>query len=46
MAELKTKQNDRDVAAFLDDIADDHRRKDCLTVAKLMKKIKRAEPKM
>ena len=46
MAELKTKQNDQDVAAFLDGVADETRRQDCLTVAKIMKKITRSEPRM
>jgi hypothetical protein len=46
MAELKTKINDGDVEAFLNDIADEKKRQDCFAVLKLLKKITKAEPKM
>ena len=46
MAELKTKQTDASVEAFLDSIADETRREDCRTIARIMKKAARAEPKM
>ena len=46
MAELKTKPTTASVSAFLDAIEDDERRKDCLTVAKIMKKATGAEPRM
>jgi len=46
MAELKTKENDADVEAFLNGIEDEKRRKDSFAVLELMKKITKAEPKM
>jgi hypothetical protein len=46
MAELKTKQTDASVEAFLNGISDERRRKDCWTVLELMKKATKAEPKM
>ena len=46
MAELKTKQNEQSVEAFLNGIADEKKRQDCLTVLELMKKITANEPKM
>jgi Domain of unknown function (DU1801) len=46
MAELKTKQNDQSVEAFLNGIADEKMRQDCQTVLNLMKEVTRAEPKM
>ena len=45
-AKLKTQANKASVAAFLDGIADEQRRKDAFTVLALMKKVTRAEPKM
>ncbi len=45
-AELKTKRTTSSVAKFLGAIEDDERRKDCLAVAKMMKKATRAEPAM
>ena len=39
MAELKTQKNDRDVEAFLANVADDQRREDCLAVLELMKQL-------
>ena len=36
MAELKTKQNDADVGAFLDGIENEKRREDCRAVVELM----------
>jgi hypothetical protein len=46
MAELKTKQTDASVEAFLNGISDEKRRKDCWTVLDLMKKATKSEPKM
>ena len=46
MAELKTKINDGDVEAFLNDITDTGKRQDCFTVLELLKKITGAEPEM
>lgn len=46
MAKLKTTPTDRSVQAFLNAIADDERRQDCLTVLKIMKQATKAEPKM
>jgi hypothetical protein len=46
MAELKTKQTEASVEAFLDAIEDETRRNDCLAVAKIMKRATRAEPRM
>lgn len=46
MAELKTKQNDQDVAAYLNGIADEQRRRDCLTILELMREVTGAEPNM
>ena len=46
MAELKTKKTKASVAAFLDKIADEQRRKDCQTVLNLMKQATGEEPKM
>ena len=46
MAELKTKQNNASVAAFLAAITDAQRREDALKVAAMMKVLTKAEPKM
>ena len=46
MAELKTKETDASVDAFLDRIVDETRRKDCFTLVQIMKKATRAEPRM
>ena len=46
MAELKTKQNKADVNAFLQSVADEEKRKDCLVLLKLMKGITKQEPAM
>jgi hypothetical protein len=46
MAELKTKKTAASVAAFIDGIADEGRRKDCKAVAKLMKAATGAAPRM
>jgi hypothetical protein len=46
MAELKTKPTEQSVEDFLNSIADEKQRADCLTVAKLMQKATRAKPKM
>ena len=46
MAELKTRPTDASVEAFLDAVEDDARRADCLAVAKIMKRVTKAKPKM
>ena len=46
MTELKTKVNDADVVAFLNDVADERKRQDCFAVLDLMQRITGAEPKM
>jgi hypothetical protein len=46
MAELKTRENDASVAAFLDSITDRQRRQDAITVADMMKAVTKTEPKM
>ncbi len=46
MAELKTKENDQSVEDFLNEISDEKKRQDCLTILELMKKVTRKEPKM
>lgn len=45
-AELKTKVNDASVAKFLDSVADEQKRNDCLEILKLMKQVTKQEPKM
>lgn len=45
-AELKTKKTEASVEEFLNSIADEERRADCLAVVELMKKATKAEPKM
>lgn len=44
MAELKTKQTDASVKAFLDAVTDPQRKADCQAIIKLMKGITKAEP--
>lgn len=46
MAELKTKKTKASVAAFLDKISDEQRRKDCQRVLKIMKEATGEEPRM
>jgi hypothetical protein len=46
MAELKTKQTELSVDAYVDAIADDVRRQDCRALIDLMRKATGAEPKM
>ena len=46
MAELKTKPSNRSVMDFLAGVTDEKRRKDCLTILKLMKEATDAKPKM
>jgi hypothetical protein len=46
MAELKTKENNASVSAFLDAIADPQRRADARAVAAMMKAATKAKPKM
>ena len=46
MAELKTKPNAASVSDFINSIDDEQRRKDCQTVASIMKRATKAEPQM
>ncbi len=46
MAELKTKATNASVADFLAKVKDEQRRDDCLTVAKMMQQVTKAEPQM
>jgi hypothetical protein len=46
MAELKTKVNDGDVAAFIDSVADPERRRDAQAVLAMMEKITRRPARM
>jgi hypothetical protein len=46
MAEIKTKENDASVEDFLNNIADEKVRADCLKIADLMSKATNAEPRM
>jgi Domain of unknown function (DU1801) len=44
--ELKTKVNDASVTKFLNSVADEQKRNDCLEILKLMKQVTKEEPKM
>jgi hypothetical protein len=46
MVELKTKQTNESVEAFLNGIEDEQKREDCFTLLKLMQQATREEPKM
>lgn len=46
MAKLKTRPTDDSVERFLSAIADERKREDCRTIARLMKKLTNAEPTM
>jgi hypothetical protein len=46
VAEIKNKQTKADVNTFLQSVADEEKRKDCLTLLKLMKGITKQEPAM
>ncbi|MCH9031975.1 MAG: hypothetical protein IIB00_06925 [candidate division Zixibacteria bacterium] len=46
MAENKTKQTTQSVAKFIDSVSDEMRRKDCKTVATLMRKVTKKTPRM
>jgi hypothetical protein len=46
MAELKTKATNASVDKFLAGVKDQQRRNDCLTVARMMQRATKAEPKM
>ncbi len=46
MAEPKTKRHDGDVDVFIDSVADEKRREDCRTVAKIMQEITGEPPVM
>lgn len=45
-AELKTKLNDASVEDFLNTVSDEQIRADCFEIAKIMKQVTKAEPKM
>lgn len=46
MAELKTKKNTASVEKFLNNVADEQRRRDCFRVLEIMKAETKAEPAM
>ncbi len=46
MAELKTRPNDASVEDFLNGVADEQKRQDCLTLVRIMKQATGEEPKM
>jgi hypothetical protein len=46
MAELKTKQTDASVDAYLNAIEDPQRREDCIAIAAIMRRVSGHEPKM
>lgn len=46
MTELKTRPGDGDVTAFLNQITDERRRRDCFTLLELMREVTGAEPRM
>lgn len=46
MAELKTKENDGDVMAFLNTVEDDQKREDCLEIHRIMQELSGSEAKM
>ena len=46
MAELKTKKTGASVAAFLNSVKDEQRRRDCKAIASLMQAATRSKPKM
>ena len=45
-AELKTKLNDASVEDFLNTVSDEQIRADCFEIAKIMRQVTKAEPKM
>lgn len=45
-AELKTKLNDASVEDFINTVSDEQIRVDCFEIAKIMKQVTKAEPKM
>ena len=46
LAEIKTKPTDVSVNDFINGITDEQKRKDCLTIVKLMEKAMKQKPKM
>ncbi len=46
MAEQKTKQNTGSVIDFIQSVADENKRNDCMSILKLMKKVTKKEPAM
>jgi hypothetical protein len=45
-SDVKTKVNTASVTAFLDGVADEQKRSDCLDILKMMTQVTREEPKM
>jgi hypothetical protein len=46
MAELKTKENNKDVDSFINQIENEDKKNDCFEIIKIMKEITKSEPKM
>lgn len=46
MAELKTKRNEKDAVAFLDEIQEPQKKQDCLEILALMKEVTGEQPVM
>ena len=46
MAELKTKQTDNSVTAFINGVEDEQKRKDCFEIIEMMKQATGSQPKM
>jgi hypothetical protein len=46
MAQLKTKETDSSVQAYLDAIEDESRRQDCQAIIELMRRVTKEEPKL
>ena len=46
LAEIKTKENASSVEDFINGVLDEQKRKDSLTIIKLMKKVSNEQPKM
>ncbi|MEX0648801.1 MAG: DUF1801 domain-containing protein [Balneolaceae bacterium] len=46
MADMKTKPNEKDVVAFLDEVEDEQRRADCFELLKLFTEVTKEPPKM
>ena len=46
LAKIKTNENDASVEDFINGVKDEQKRKDSLTIIKLMKKVSKEQPKM